>query len=127
EGKGREALFAYLAHDVLARQPTDVQDFLLSTSALTELKPDACDHILGVRNCAAWLESLYGQGLFLTAMGSGTFRYHPLFHRFLQERAASLHEWKELHAQAAEYYRKKGAGEQVLYHLMAMGDVEGMA
>jgi LuxR family transcriptional regulator, maltose regulon positive regulatory protein len=124
---GREALFAYLAREVLARQPAGVQDFLLRTSVLAELRPAACDYILGVANSAQQLEALYGQGLFLTAIGGGAYRYHPLFHEFLQERAAELPRWKELHLHAADYYRSEGAGEQVLYHLIAVGDMAAAA
>jgi DNA-binding SARP family transcriptional activator len=125
EGQGREALFAYLAREVLARQPAGVQDFLLRTSILSEPRADACDYILGVANAAKQLEKLHGQGLFLAALGGGLYRYHPLFHQFLRERAALLPDWKSLHARAAAYYRKAGAGEEVLYHVLAIGDIEG--
>lgn len=128
ENPGREALFAYLAREVLARQPSDIQSFLLRSSILSDLAPAACDRVLGIAGSAAWMEALYRRGLFLTASGGGSYRYHPLFHSFLQERAvATLPEWDDLHLQAAEYYREVGAGERVLYHLLATGDVAGAA
>lgn len=125
---GREALFAYLAQEVLARQPRDIQSFLLRSSVLSELDPAACDHVLGITSSEAQLSSLYRRGLFLTSLGDGVYRYHPLFHSFLQEHAtATLPEWSSLHVRAADYYRRMGAGEQVLYHLLASGDVSGAA
>ena len=118
-----EVLFTYLAHEVLAGQPPDVQVFLLRTAVLAELDPPACDDLLGIASSAEWLRRLYRGGLFLTALGADQYRYHPLFHAFLQQRGrAGLPEWAELHARAAAYYRSIGAGERVLYHLMALDD-----
>ncbi len=126
--RSRDALFAYLAREVLARQPAKIRTFLLRSSVLSELEPAACDRVLGTNDSASQLEALYRQGLFLTASGSGAYRYHPLFHAFLQEHAAAtLPEWDALHTQAAEYYREIRSGEQVMYHLLATGDVKGAA
>lgn len=38
-----EALFDMLAREVFERQPADVRDFLLVTSTLRDLRPEACD------------------------------------------------------------------------------------
>jgi ATP/maltotriose-dependent transcriptional regulator MalT len=74
------------------------------------------------------LDALYRHGLFLTGLGGGRYRYHPLFHAFLRERAkATLPEWIDLHASAVKYFKEVGGGEQVLYHLLAMGDMSGVA
>ena len=119
----REALFTYLAHEVLARQPADIQAFLLRSAILAELEPGACDAILGLTTSATLLRALERRGLFLTATGAGRYRFHPLFHAFLQERARStLADWAGLHRRAAAYFQAAGADEQVLYHLLAIGD-----
>ena len=124
----QDVLFAYLAQEVLAAQPDEIQSFLLRTSVLAELAPATCDRVLGVSESAERLRGLYRRGLFLTAIGADQYRYHPLFHAFLQQRArAALTDWAELHAQAAAYYREVGAGESVLYHLSAMSDNDGVA
>jgi ATP/maltotriose-dependent transcriptional regulator MalT/DNA-binding SARP family transcriptional activator len=124
----QDVLFTYLAQEVLAGQPDDIQSFLLRSSVLSELDPAICDRVLGTSNSGEWLRGLYRRGLFLTAIGSDLYRYHPLFHAFLQQRArAALPEWTELHARAAAYYRETGAGERVLYHLMTVGDSDGIA
>ena len=128
-----ETLFEYLAREVLANQPPEIRSFLLRSSVLTELEPAACAGVLGIADAAARLEGLYRRGLFLTAQATrdgaaGLYRYHPLFHSFLRERAATtLPEWNDLHTRAAAYYREAGAGEQVMYHLLATGDTGGAA
>jgi DNA-binding SARP family transcriptional activator len=124
----QDVLFAYLAHEVLSSQPEDVQTFLLRSSILAELDAATCDELLRATDSAVWLRSLYQRGLFLTSLGGGQYRYHPLFHAFLQQRAReALPEWAELHARAAAHYRALGAGEQVLYHHMAVGDGAAVA
>jgi DNA-binding SARP family transcriptional activator len=123
-----EVLFTYLAQEVLAAQPADIQSFLLRSAILTELDPRTCDRVLGETNSATRLRALYRRGLFLTALGAEQFRYHPLFHAFLQQRAhASLADWASLHACAAAFYREAGAGEKALYHLIAINDSAGLA
>jgi LuxR family transcriptional regulator, maltose regulon positive regulatory protein len=123
-----EVLFTYLAQEVLAAQPIDIQAFLLRSAILTELSPRTCDHVLGETNSAEQLRTIYRRGLFLTAVGAEQFRYHPLFHAFLQQRArASLAEWANLHACAAAFYRDTGVGEKALHHLLAINDGEGLA
>jgi ATP/maltotriose-dependent transcriptional regulator MalT/two-component SAPR family response regulator len=121
-------LFDYLAREVLARQPAEIVSFLLRSSVLSELSPAACDRVLGATDSAAQLEELYRRGLFLTTLGGGIYRYHPLFHSFLQERAAAtLPEWGALHIRAADFYRVNGDTAHLLYHLLAIGDVSGAA
>jgi ATP/maltotriose-dependent transcriptional regulator MalT len=123
-----EALFAYLAQDVLAHQPAEIQRFLLRSAVLNELCPADCDAILLETDSATQLRQLYQRGLFLTETGNRCYRFHPLFRSFLQTEAASkLDEWEALHRRAASYFRANGAGEKVLYHLLAINDVEAAA
>jgi ATP/maltotriose-dependent transcriptional regulator MalT/DNA-binding SARP family transcriptional activator len=124
----REALFVYLAQEVLARQPEAIQAFLLRSSILDELDPLACDSILGRNESAVLLQQIERRGLFLTLRSADRYRYHPLFHAFLQERArAALPEWADLHRQAVAYFRSIGASEHVVDHLLAIGDLDGAA
>src|SRR5262249_8746960 len=119
----REALFAYLAQEVLGQQPEELRAFLLRSSVLVELEPSACDDILGATTSAVLLGWIERRGLFVTARGAKRYRYHPLFHAFLHERArATLPEWIDLHRRAAAYFQAAGAGERVLHHLLAIGD-----
>jgi DNA-binding SARP family transcriptional activator len=123
-----DVLFAYLAHDVLERQPHDVQHFLLRSSVLQELDPPACNYLLGSTAAEAQLSALERQGVFVQQIGHGRYRYHPLFHAFLQQHAqAGSEDWAAFNRSAAAYYRAQGAGEAVLHHLLAIGDMAGAA
>jgi DNA-binding SARP family transcriptional activator len=119
----REALFAYLAQDVLAHQPAEIRTFLLRSALLADLEPSVCDALLQTDGSAAALRALERRGLFLTPQGDQSYRYHPLFQAFLRERArAELPDWAELHRRAAEVYRARGADEQMLHHIAALSD-----
>ena len=119
----REALFAYLAQDVLAHQPAEIRAFLLRSALLAELEPSVCDALLQTDDSAAVLRALERRGLFLTAQGDRSYRYHPLFQAFLQERArAELPDWTALHSRAAAICCARGADEQMLSHIAALAD-----
>jgi len=118
-----ETLFDYLAQDVLARQPGDIQRFLLTTSVLRQMNPAACDHLLGLHDSAEILRRLHDGGLFVVAMGEGVYRYHRLFHDFLRahlDRDAAQRQ--ALHRQAAGYFRRAGHPEETIYHLLEAGE-----
>ncbi len=124
----RDLLFVYLAQDVLARQPADVQIFLLRSSVLLELDAAACDAVLSTVDSSAMLHMLNRRGLFLTPLGTDVYRYQPLFHAFLSQRAATTcADWLDLHRRAAAYYRVAGIGEKVLYHLLQLADLPAVA
>ena len=106
-----ETLFDYLAQDVLARQPADIQRFLQATSVLRQMDQAACDHLLDIGNSADTLRQLHDGGLFVVSMGDGIYRYHRLFHDFL--RATLKHNpvrRQQLHRQAAA----TSAGQAIL-------------
>jgi ATP/maltotriose-dependent transcriptional regulator MalT/DNA-binding SARP family transcriptional activator len=114
-----EALFDYLAQDVLAQQPPPVQRFLLNTSVLRQMDGPACDHLLASQDSASTLQRLQEAGLFLVAMGEDVFRYHRLFHDFLQAQQGHGDKLtRGLHRRAAEYYRQVGQPEETVYHLL---------
>lgn len=115
-----ETLFAYLAHDVLAQQPRDVQHFLLATAVLRELDTRACQAVAPNADCSALLTYLRERDLFVTALGGEHYRYHHLFHDFLRERAAQLDAdaVRERHRRAAEFYRPRENFDEAIYHLL---------
>lgn len=116
-----DSLFAYLAHDVFARQPEPIQSFLLASSVLDELDAGACDAVLERNDSAKLLRMIERRGLFLT-LQDGRYRYHPLFCEFLQHEAANKGDWSALHRRAAAYYHSQDAGDHALRHLLAAGD-----
>ncbi|MBN1661850.1 MAG: tetratricopeptide repeat protein [Anaerolineae bacterium] len=122
-----ETLFDYLAEDVLARLAPAMQRFLLHTSVLRQMDGAVCDALLGVESSVATLHRLQEDGLFVAAVGAAAgaalgddvFRYHRLFHDFLQARLAqSPDEAQRLHSRAAAYFEANGQVEETIYHLL---------
>lgn len=182
------ALFDYLAHELLDRQPPEVAAFLVETAVLRELTPEACaavcdqqtasissgveasagltldgrdrlkprfqhtpdaslplvaqhdnasdrgdaslplvaqhdkpgDHVQAV---AALLARVHQLDLFTVALGEGHYRYHHLFHEFLNARA---HDHptacQERHRRAATYFQGLGNDEEAIYHWLAAAE-----
>jgi ATP/maltotriose-dependent transcriptional regulator MalT/two-component SAPR family response regulator len=117
-----EALFDLLAREVFAGQSADVREFLLVTSTLRELAPEACDALLraiGVPagDAAAMIAYLRRQDLFLVETAEGVMRYHHIFHTFLQQQSPpeQRRDWNRL---AADYYLSHGDHEAAIYHLL---------
>jgi LuxR family maltose regulon positive regulatory protein len=118
-----DALFDYLAQDVLARQPPNVQTFLLITSVLRQMNGPACDYLLGVEGSIGGLRELQESGLFVVSMGDDVYRYHRLFHDFLRARLTQdLQGAQALHRRAASYFRQAGHPEETIYHLLEARD-----
>lgn len=115
-----DTLFAYLAHDVLAQQSRDVQNFLLQTAVLRELEPDVCEIVTQHGDARGMLNQLRERDLFLIVLGDEHYRYHHLFHDFLRERAAQIDEAavRERHRRAAEFYRRRENFDEAMYHLL---------
>jgi LuxR family transcriptional regulator, maltose regulon positive regulatory protein len=118
-----ETLFDYLAQEVLARQPPNVQRFLLATSVLRQMDGPACDFLLGLEGSVEGLRELQESGLFVVSLGDDVYRYHNLFHDFLGaqlDREPGLR--LALHRQAAAYFRQAGHPEETVYHLLEAGE-----
>src|SRR6185369_14731428 len=62
---GPETLFSALANSMLEAQPPELQHFLLSSSVLMGLRPDWCQHILGIANSAHLIQAIQTQNLFV--------------------------------------------------------------
>jgi DNA-binding SARP family transcriptional activator len=114
-----EALFDYLAQDVLGRQPAAVQRFMLATSVLRQMDGPVCDALLDVEGSGATLRRLYESGLFLASVGDDRYRYQRLFHDFLQVQLGRERDRaRSLHLRAAAYYGRAGHPEEQVYHLL---------
>ncbi|MBC8449497.1 MAG: transcriptional regulator [Chloroflexi bacterium] len=114
-----EALFDYLAQEVLARQPPDVPRFLLTTAVLRQMNGAACDHLLEVQGSQSTLRWLHESGLFVVSLGDDEYRYQRLFHDFLQAQLArNTEQAQALHRRAADHFRQTGHLEETVYHLL---------
>jgi LuxR family maltose regulon positive regulatory protein len=128
-----ETLFDYLAQDVLARRPADIQRFLLRTSVLRELQPAACDHLLQWTGSAALLSQLEEEGFFVVRLGDA-YRYHHLFHDFLRQQAVKAgYDIQSMHRDAATYFQQHAdtaiatASRAAATAPRVLGEVDGTA
>jgi LuxR family maltose regulon positive regulatory protein len=122
---------AYLAAEVLDRQPDDVRDFLLRTSILDCLDPAICHVISGRADAHDLLSRLARENLFVLPLDERgeNYRYHHLFAEFLraelerrEPNAAPL-----LHTAAATYRAGKGELDAAVRHWLDAGDVDAAA
>ncbi len=114
-------LFAYLAQEVLAQQPPDVQAFLRETAVLRQFTAPQCDALRHRYDSRALLRYLRENSLFLVDMGDGYLRYHHLFRDLLYQQLAP--EQRQLwHQKAATLYLVGTQNEEAIYHLLEAGD-----
>ncbi len=118
----------YLSDEVLARQPTPVQQFLLHTCILERLSGPLCDAMTGQEGSQAMLEALERANLFVVALDDerGWYRYHHLFsemlRRHLQQREPAL--VPQLHRRASTWYEQHDLPIEAVRHALAIPDVE---
>lgn len=121
QAESLDALFEVLTHEVFSGHPADIREFLLITSTLRELDPDACDALrraMGntANDSASMLAYLRRQDLFVVETAEGLLRYHHIFHNFLQQQAEPS-QWAQWNRAAAEYYLLRQIPEYALHHL----------
>lgn len=120
----------YFIESILYRQPPTVQEFLLETAILKHLTGSLCDAVTGRTDGAEMLAYLWQENLFLVRMEEpGWYRYHDLFAETLctqlqRQLATGI---PRLHRRAAEWYRKRNAPADAVYHLLAIQDWEQAA
>jgi len=128
QGGSQDALFGYLAKEVLDRQKPFVRRFLLTTSVLERLTPEACNALMEVDNSAQVLAELEENGLFISQVPERGYRYHQLFHQFLQEQARKDQAvWRQNHLRAAAHFHETGEPEEAAVHYLAAGDAAAAA
>ncbi|MFL6160625.1 MAG: LuxR C-terminal-related transcriptional regulator [Jatrophihabitantaceae bacterium] len=121
----------YLAEEVLARQRTDIRNFLLATSVLDRLTGPLCDAVTGQGGGKATLGELERANLFLVPLDDRRqwYRYHQLFADVL--RAHLLEEQgdgvAELHRRASAWFEANGDASQAISHALAGGHLDRAA
>jgi LuxR family maltose regulon positive regulatory protein len=126
-------IMAYLAEQVLARQPAQVQEFLLRSAVVARFNLPLC-RVLGAcgagpEPCEALLGHIQRENLFVSALGEGWYRYHPLFRELLLHRLephigqAGV---AALHGQASGWYEAQRLVSEAIQHALQAGD-EGLA
>lgn len=116
----------YLAEEVLQRQPSSVQDFLLHTSILDRLCGPLCDAVTGQAGGSARLEALTRGNFFVVPLDDQRqwYRYHHLFGGVLQARllADQPDLMAALHERASAWYAANGLPDLAIRHALAAAD-----
>ncbi len=117
--KGRGALNRLL-EEVFAAQPAHIQDFLIRTSLLGTLDPDAIQAVLDVPDPGHILKSLStGRPAFARAGASGEYEYLNHVREFLsakREERLARHERMALHLRFAQFYSDHGRWAPAIHH-----------
>lgn len=123
EAKGAGSrVYEYLANEVFATQPRDVQDFLRRTAILDEMTPSLCNRLLDRRDARQMFALLEDRNLFVSHVERETeasYTYHNLFQKFLQAKAEEAGETEGLHARAGALLERDGDLAQAIAHFQA--------
>jgi LuxR family maltose regulon positive regulatory protein len=116
----------YFREEVLAGADPQDAGFLVRTAILDELRPAACDHVLGRSDSAERLRALAGADLFVARVEGPVpaYRVHGLFRDMLlaELRAGDPEAEAELHARAAAACEAGGDVERAVRHALDAGD-----
>jgi len=119
----------FLATEVLAAHPPELQAFMLRTAVLERLCAPLCDAVLDAEGSAAALDSLARTNLFLLPLDDHRrwYRFHHLFAQLLraelERREPGL--VPELHRRASAWHRVSGTTEEAIHHAVAAGEFAG--
>ncbi len=109
-GDGEQALFDYLAQEVLERCDSDTRRVLLETAFLPRVDGPQAARLTGIRTAQEILERLLRSGYFVARQGND-YQYHSLFRDFLlgcAERMLSLSRRAEIRQLAAKMFEEAG-------------------
>jgi len=121
----------YLVEEVLQRQPSHIQDFLLKTSILDRLTGPLCEALTGQLGGQKTLDMIERGGLFIEPLDTERrwYRYHRIFAELLRLRLSRdrPQELPELHRRAAAWFEAEGFPAEAIVHTLATGDHEQAA
>ena len=113
----------YFTSEVLDQQPPEVARFMLDTSILGELTPDACAAVTGRQDAAALLRSIDAASLFLVPLDENrtSFRYHHLVRQLLRAELRARDRTREqaLQLRAAEWFESMTDTRHAARHFLA--------
>jgi LuxR family maltose regulon positive regulatory protein len=116
----------YLLEEVLQRQTTETQNFLLRASILTRLCGSLCNAVLGSPpgSSQSTLEYLERANLFIIPLDNERrwYRYHHLFAELLRQRLGNPDDLPELHLRASKWYEEHGDLAEAFQHALTAGD-----
>lgn len=114
-GDDQDIVYSFLAEEVLAKEPPELQQFMLHTAVLPEMTAELSNALLEIDHAQELLDELVKKDLFITKIGTG-FRYHDLFANFLRTKLAEdtlLH--RQVSLKAAEILAAQTRYEEAIY------------
>ena len=113
----------FLAAEVLAAHPPELQAFMLRTSVLERLCAPLCDAVLGGDGSRSALDTLARTNLFLVALDERRrwYRFHHLFAQILRVELERREPEvvPELHRRAFAWHRAAGTADEAIHHAVA--------
>jgi LuxR family transcriptional regulator, maltose regulon positive regulatory protein len=110
----------YLLEEALARQPQELQRFLMRTSILSRFDADLCAVVIAEPEAPRLLDEVEAANLFLVPLDGEHrwFRYHHLFAELLEFRLRRLHPElvDVLHERACAWFDARGEVQEALRH-----------
>jgi LuxR family maltose regulon positive regulatory protein len=122
------AIAEYFIGEVLEQQPPEVAGFMLETSVLDELTPDACAAVTGRQDAAALLRRIEAANLFIVALDDDrtSYRYHHLVREVLRVQLRAMDRGRELALQlrVAEWLESTGDTRGATRYFLAAGQAD---
>lgn len=121
----------YLLEEVLARQPEEVQSFLLQTCVLERLSGPLCDAVTVRSGSQQKIEYAERANLFLVPLDDERhwYRYHHLFAELLRTRLQEQQPGlaSTLHSRASVWYEQRGLIPEAIEHALQAEDLDRAA
>lgn len=121
---GQGTVADFLTNEVFQVQPAETRDLLMRTCVLDQIHPDLADALTGRRDGAKILADLHRANAFVSPIGHGWYRYHPLFAEILRIslRVRLPGVDRQLHARAARWLGAHGQVVAALPHAAEADD-----
>ncbi|MCA9929630.1 MAG: hypothetical protein KC419_14185, partial [Anaerolineales bacterium] len=118
----------YLVDEVINRQPTHIQEFLLNTAVLNRMCAPLCDSLSpqspvpSPQSSQTFLDYLDSANLFIVPLDEERrwFRYHHLFADLLRQRLQQLHPQRirPLHEHACRWFAENNLPDEAIDHAL---------
>lgn len=113
------SVYDYISAEVFSRLSPELQEFLIFTSVLNEIRPEVCNAVLGRNDASELLEEIVDKNLLVSRLEGDEegYRYHHLFQDYLQSRLGARK--TEVFKKAGRYYRDVDPEQAVEYFILA--------
>ena len=117
-------LTGYLVQEVLDTQPREAREVLLNTSILEHVNAEVATELTGNGQAGRILAALAHANAFVQPVGSGWYRFHPLFAEMLRRKLRlESPDWvPALHRRAARWYEQNGRLPDAVRHAAQASD-----